>query len=195
MKKKKHNRKSQVSKTGAGDNKLWCEVCSEYFLSADHIHCTPHNMEISLTQGETQNKRLQTETNQNQQNVEQQKQQTSFNLGKNHIKPSNIGFKLLLAQGWKTTQGLGKLGQGRRVPILPKVKHDKLGIGINPMKTKEKRRKALEGNSTVVSNTSTHSNANPSEVQVNRPLSGRKVRELHKQERDWTKQMMKYMST
>ncbi|RUS22236.1 hypothetical protein BC937DRAFT_89927 [Endogone sp. FLAS-F59071] len=50
------------------------------------------------------------------------------------LNETNIGFKMLRAQGWEYEQGLGAEGQGRRHPISTSLKNDKLGLGAKPNK-------------------------------------------------------------
>jgi hypothetical protein len=42
----------------------------------------------------------------------------------------SIGYRLILKEGWKEGQGLGKFNQGPVVPFIPRYKNDRLGIGL-----------------------------------------------------------------
>jgi len=63
-------------------------------------------------------------------------EKTSIKAPQNlYIKPDNVGYRMLVRAGWKYSKGLGAQEQGRRTPIIPKLKYDRLGVGA---KTKKK---------------------------------------------------------
>ncbi|ORX85247.1 hypothetical protein BCR32DRAFT_325522 [Anaeromyces robustus] len=47
-----------------------------------------------------------------------------------HLKEDNVGYKLLVKQGWDEQSGLGSNEDGRLYPLRINYKHDKKGIGI-----------------------------------------------------------------
>ncbi|XP_072044297.1 LOW QUALITY PROTEIN: G patch domain and ankyrin repeat-containing protein 1-like [Amphiura filiformis] len=49
-----------------------------------------------------------------------------------HIPEGNIGFKLLLKDGWDKEQGLGPEGKGAKFPVKTILKRDRQGLGANP---------------------------------------------------------------
>ncbi|CAG8459739.1 2053_t:CDS:1 [Ambispora leptoticha] len=55
------------------------------------------------------------------------------------LNESNIGFRILRGQGWTYEKGLGVSEQGRRQPITPKIKNDRLGIGLKSSTLKKQR--------------------------------------------------------
>ncbi|CAG8568125.1 2617_t:CDS:1 [Ambispora gerdemannii] len=55
------------------------------------------------------------------------------------LNDTNIGFRILRGQGWTYEKGLGISEQGRRQPITPKIKNDRLGIGLNSNSLKKQR--------------------------------------------------------
>ena len=49
-----------------------------------------------------------------------------------HIPEGNIGFKLLLKDGWDKEHGLGPEGKGAKFPVKTILKRDRQGLGANP---------------------------------------------------------------
>jgi len=70
-----------------------------------HIHGIPHQL-----------------SNKNMEN--------SGNQAEFHLKGDNIGYQLLVKQGWDEQSGLGSKEDGRLYPLRVNYKHDKMGIGI-----------------------------------------------------------------
>ena len=58
--------------------------------------------------------------------------------------PENKGLKLMMKMGFKVGSGLGKLGEGRKVPVpVNDVKVDKKGVGVK-MKEREREKMLIE---------------------------------------------------
>lgn len=58
--------------------------------------------------------------------------------------PENKGLKLMMKMGFKVGSGLGKLGEGRKVPVpVNDVKVDKKGVGVK-MKEREREKMLVE---------------------------------------------------
>ena len=57
-----------------------------------------------------------------------------------YIPEGNIGFKLLLKDGWDKEQGLGPEGKGLKFPVKTVLKRDRQGLGANPDDPKSKPR-------------------------------------------------------
>nr|XP_033772851.1 G patch domain and ankyrin repeat-containing protein 1 isoform X2 [Geotrypetes seraphini] len=49
-----------------------------------------------------------------------------------HIPEHNVGFQLLLKDGWDPEAGLGPIGTGRKFPIRTVLKRDQAGLGFQP---------------------------------------------------------------
>ncbi|KAJ3122096.1 G patch domain and ankyrin repeat-containing protein 1 [Nowakowskiella sp. JEL0407] len=53
------------------------------------------------------------------------------------VKPDNIGFQLLVKDGWEHSTGLGPSQSGRPLPIATRVKLDRRGLGMKPVSKKK----------------------------------------------------------
>ncbi|XP_030051228.1 G patch domain and ankyrin repeat-containing protein 1 [Microcaecilia unicolor] len=49
-----------------------------------------------------------------------------------HIPEHNVGYRLLLKDGWDPEAGLGPLGVGRKFPVRTILKRDQAGLGFEP---------------------------------------------------------------
>ncbi|XP_078061946.1 G patch domain and ankyrin repeat-containing protein 1 [Mustelus asterias] len=129
--------------------------------------------------------------------VEQHERSTLHLFSKNErpaptyyfIPESNVGFKMMLKEGWDKERGLGPAGQGQKFPVKTILKRDQKGLGFQTdLKAKV-----------------THFNANDSEA-VKRPrcavarvqkaatVSKREEREREAKGRAWEKDLRTYMN-
>jgi len=58
------------------------------------------------------------------------KLENNGNQAEFHLKGDNVGYQLLVKQGWDKQSGLGSNEDGRLYPVRINYKHDKRGIGI-----------------------------------------------------------------
>lgn len=68
-----------------------------------------------------------------------------------NAKTCAYGYNLLVSQGWKINQGLGKEGEGIKEPIQPVMKTDTKGLG---MKSRKKRKDRVEAEAGSISSSS-----------------------------------------
>eukprot|EP00833_Pecoramyces_ruminatium_P009312 jgi/Orpsp1_1/1183344/evm.model.c7180000084790.1 len=92
---------------------FYCEICkmTVNVPKINHIHGIPHILS---------NKKMENNNN-----------QAEF-----HLKGDNVGYQLLVKQGWDEQSGLGSKEDGRLYPVRVNYKHDKTGIGIKGKTTK-----------------------------------------------------------
>jgi len=161
--------------------KIPCEICQTLILqmeSASHQQSTPHQFELSRLQ--TANPLI------DNSNIHQiHCNHHVFNQLKSEVKGSlnEIGYKMLLAQGWSGDKGLGKSGQGKVQPIIPSSKNDKFGIGLSK-KDKEQEKKREENEKRKGNDI----------AKVGQRLTPAKRKKQEDAEREWRKSMFRYLN-
>lgn len=107
--------KSQTPENPAeAKEEFYCKVCKQTVIGMPREHherLTPHQLELTKE-------------------LHEEDPSAATRLVNYHIETDNVGFKMLEAGGWAQQEGLGKEGQGRKVPVPAVVKHDRLGVGI-----------------------------------------------------------------
>ncbi|XP_022102392.1 G patch domain and ankyrin repeat-containing protein 1-like [Acanthaster planci] len=86
------------------DKSFWCEVCKVEFRDSskrEHQSCTVHLF-----------------------NCKHKPQSTHY-----YLPESNVGFKMMMKDGWDKEQGLGPDGSGLKFPIKTVLKRDRKGLG------------------------------------------------------------------
>ncbi|KAG0173374.1 G patch domain and ankyrin repeat-containing protein 1 [Apophysomyces sp. BC1034] len=102
------------------------------------------------------------------------------------LNATNVGFKMLRANGWEYEQGLGASGQGRRHPVATVLKQDRRGIGCPG----DRRKRVTHRHSEIERN----ARAQRLAERARQPLSGKEIARRDREESQKRTALLHYMN-